>query len=651
MRINKLFTGIIVVAGVMLTSSCRKNFLDENLTTARSLAYYKTDEGIQSLVTGTYFQVFNTPFNGEWMFCNTNYGTDEFRVGGDNSNGVWNAYDAGLASIIPAVNSNTAAANLQWDNLYIGIGDANLIIQNATASTSTSDAIKKTALGEGYFLRAYNYLRLVSQFGGVPLKLKPSTSVELEFTRATPKDVCAQVISDFTQAYNLLSNVGAPAKITKDAAAHYLAKAYLFRASEINDSWNSSTKAADLAAIGPLCDAVIANHPLTPQFADLWKYTGPDGANEKLSELILSAQFTADPSASGNNTQHLYYDARYDDLPQMQRDVTGDRPFSRLATSYFLYRAYDMVNDSRFWKSFRTKHRLNKAAGSYYVNGDLGIMFVINQPGDNRFAKYKLNDVVTYSKTGKTIPNVYVAYPTGVTNDGALYADVRFPSCSKFMDGSRTALNDVRGLRDIILARSAETYLIAAEAKIRLANLGTGSYADALPYINAVRNRATYKSGEDRSAYYDGGGALGASISGQSPSINSFMAENSYYESNNIPVVTSSTDLTVTSTSALPAQDENIISTLGYTSAYDRMMCFLLDERARELCGEFKRWEDLSRTKTLVVRAKAFNPDAAPNIKDYHCLRPIPQTYLDGIQASGSALTPTQKQAQQNPGY
>lgn len=651
MRINKLFTGIIVVAGVMLTSSCRKNFLDENLTTARSLAYYKTDEGIQSLVTGTYFQVFNTPFNGEWMFCNTNYGTDEFRVGGDNSNGVWNAYDAGLASIIPAVNSNTAAANLQWDNLYIGIGDANLIIQNATASTSTSDAIKKTALGEGYFLRAYNYLRLVSQFGGVPLKLKPSTSVELEFTRATPKDVCAQVISDFTQAYNLLSNVGAPAKITKDAAAHYLAKAYLFRASEINDSWNSSTKAADLAAIGPLCDAVIANHPLTPQFADLWKYTGPDGANEKLSELILSAQFTADPSASGNNTQHLYYDARYDDLPQMQRDVTGDRPFSRLATSYFLYRAYDMVNDSRFWKSFRTKHRLNKAAGSYYVNGDLGIMFVINQPGDNRFSKYKLNDVVTYSKTGKTIPNVYVAYPTGVTNDGALYADVRFPSCSKFMDGSRTALNDVRGLRDIILARSAETYLIAAEAKIRLANLGTGSYADALPYINAVRNRATYKSGEDRSAYYDGGGALGASISGQNPSINSFMAENSYYESNNISVATSSTNLTVTSTSTLPAQDEYIISTLGYSSAYDRMMCFLLDERARELCGEFKRWEDLSRTKTLVARAKAFNPDAAPNIKDYHCLRPIPQTYLDGIQASGSALTPTQKQAQQNPGY
>jgi len=639
--------GVIIIT--ISAASCKKSVLDESFTTSRGINYYTTDEGITSLATGAYYSIFSLPFNGEWMYANTNYGTDEFHVGGDNSNAQNNAYSNGLASIITVINSNTITANAQWDNLYLGIGYANLIIQNASASTSSSAAIKKTALGEGYFFRAFSYLRLVSQYGAVPLKTKISTGLEREFTRAAPKDVYAQVISDFDSAYLLLSNGTGPAHITKDAAAHYLAKAYLSRASEINDAWNSSTKAADLAAIVPLCDAVIANHPLAPNFANLWSYTAPDGANEKLSEIILSAQFTADASTNGSNTQHLYYVSRYDDLPFMQRDLTGDRPFSRLGTNYYMYRVYDQVNDSRFWKSFKTKDLLNKPSGTYAV-GDVGIMYVINQPGDTRFSSYKILNTIPYSKTGRPIANVYVAYPNGTTTDGALFADVRFPSLNKYIDASRVGgMNDVRGLRDMTLARSAETYLIAAEAKIRLAAMGTGAYTDALPYINAVRARGQYKAGEDRAAYTDGGAA--PSSNGQASSLNSYMPENSYYESNNIAVTTSATNLAVAGIAPLPANDEYIISTLGYTATYDRMLCFVLNERARELCGEYKRWEDLSRTKTLVARAKAFNPDAAPNIKDYHLLRPIPQTFLDGIQANGSALSGTQKQTMQNPGY
>jgi hypothetical protein len=220
------------------------------------------------------------------------------------------------------------------------------------------------------------------------------------------------------------------------------------------------------------------------------------------------------------------------------------------------------------------------------------------------------------------------------------------------MDGSRNSLNDVVGHRDFVLARSAETYLMAAEAKIRLAKLGSGAYADALPYINAVRARAQYVNGENRAAYNDGGNTL-LSATLQSPGVgNSFYAGNSYYESNNIPVTTAaSTSLAITNIAALPAQDEYIISALGLSSTYDRMLCLVLNERSRELCGEYKRWEDLSRTKTLVSRAKAFNIDAATGVTDKHNLRPIPQTFLDGIQANGQALTSAQKTAMQNPGY
>ncbi len=67
----------------------------------------------------------------------------------------------------------------------------------------------------------------------------------------------------------------------------------------------------------------------------------------------------------------------------------------------------------------------------------------------------------------------------------------------------------------------------------------------------------------------------------------------------------------------------------------------ILDERARELAAESMRWFDLVRTGTLLARVKAHNPDAAPNIKEHHVLRPIPHTQID---RTAGGFT-------QNPGY
>jgi hypothetical protein len=645
-----LFMALALIGSV--TSCTKDSFLDEELTTKRSTDYYKTEAGIQALAVGAYYRILASPFSTEQQFGTTNYGTDEFHVGGDDTNAQWNNYDSRFNSTITTIRTT---AQEPWDNFYVGIGLANQLIESATAIQSTNPAIKNIALGEGHFLRAYNYLKLVRQYGGVPLKLTVSNSVELEFTRATPEEVLAQVIDDFTKAYDLLNNsVLFPHKISKDAAAHYLAKAYLTRASEINDAWNSGTKSADLQKVVTLSDEVISHHALASNYQALWNYTKPDDANEYLPELILSASFGRDAALATNNNSHLFFTSRYDDLARMKRDLTGMRPYSRLANTYYTYDVFNHVNDSRFWKSFRTKHRVNSSGVSggvtYTAGVDLGIMYVVNSKSDTRFAKTINNNdpTIPYDVTGKPIPHVYVAYAA----DGiGLLANPRWPSLSKHFDAARLAINDNRGMRDEILARSAETYLMAAEAKIRLAALGTGSFSDALTYINIVRNRATYKNGENRRYYTDGAAAYGTSEFKQPLADNSFMNENSYYESNNIPVTTAATDLTISSTAALPAEDEAIIAKLGYTSAYDRMLCLVLNERTRELCGEWHRWEDLSRTKTLVKRAKAYNPEAAPNVQEYHNLRPIPQTFLDAIYTDGRPLTASEKDAMQNPGY
>lgn len=645
-KYKTLYINLMLMAALVLVTSCSDDFLDEKLTTAYTKDYYKTEAGIQALAVGTYYQSFALEFALEVPLTATQSGTDEFHAGGDPSNHIWNSYASGLNSFVTVSNANTVAANTNWDNLYVAIGNANQLIESATAIVSNNDAIKKRALGEGYFLRAFNYLKLVSQYGGVPLKLDLSTTVEVEFKRATAEEVFTQIIADFTQAYDLLDNAGESAKITKDAVAHYLAKAYLSRASEINDSWNSATKTADLQKVVTLSDEVIAHHPLAPNYVDLWNFTAPDAANEKLSEIILAGQFNSSQLNTGSNWQHLYFLSTYDQLPEMKRNLAGGRPFSRLAPTYFTYDVFDKVNDSRFWKSFQTKSIVNnKSTGSDYVNGDLGIIYIMNAPSDTRFAKTKNTNFLIPGAV-KKIPSVYVQY---AADNVGLMADVRFPSLSKYMDGSRIDLTSQRGSRDIILARSADTYLIAAEAKVRLAKQGAATFADALPYINAVRNRGAYKAGENRAAYADGSAAWTAA--GQAGIPISYIPQNSYYESNNIAATTAATTLNITSINALPAEDMAVITKLGYGSDYDRMLCLVLNERTRELCGEFHRWQDLSRTKTLVARAKAYNIEAALNVQDFHVLRPIPQTFLDGIYANGRPLTAAEKDAMQNPGY
>src|SRR5688572_10446830 len=139
MKTLKLIVNISLFSGLVAMTSCKKDFLKEELTTAKGMEFFKTDDGIIQLAAGTYYQVFALPFAAEWPFCTQNYGVDEFMVGGDASNGVWNNYDGGFRSIVTINNANTQLANVQWDNLYTGIGDANLLIKNAIASASTSD--------------------------------------------------------------------------------------------------------------------------------------------------------------------------------------------------------------------------------------------------------------------------------------------------------------------------------------------------------------------------------------------------------------------------------------------------------------------------------------------------------------------------------
>ena len=692
-KLNRiLFAALIAsITGSSITS-CSESFLDENLTTQYSTDRFKTQEGLDELVTGAY-QKLKFKFNYIWGIQCYNMGVDEF-TDANNVIPAWNHYSQDLNS------SENAANQPIWDNYYGLVEPANILIQNIPQYYNQSSPTYNTRLGEAHFLRAYAYFELVKQFGGVPLKLVPSTSAETYFTRNSAEEIYTQVISDFGEAYRLLPDKGESiGRINKYAAAHFLAKAHLFRASELYSDWNSNYIASDLDAVIQYGSEVVDAHPLCNDYVELWDYEQPNGANEKVSEVILAAQFSNDESTWGRygNQMHLYYPAVYqgNDIGGCKRDISGGREFSYVSATEYTMQVFDRVNDSRFWKSFITCYGANetksaptwtaedmpyapagvKEGDKRFSGGELGMKYIVNDPGDNRYEKYPNAPAYTVLKDGKMCNTyTYVRYFKGqehswnINEKTGNYYDIiphkRSVALSKFRDGYRVSIASQFGTRDAIIARSADDVLMVAEAYIRK---GEANYDKAVEWMNKLRERAGYKTGEDRSKNVDGGQAYknnpycSGKGGGHSSEGAIYWEENTYYESNNIEQeTTASTKTTMKLNSVADVYnstvDTPIYNELGCTSNADKMMCFLLNERTRELCGELQRWEDLARTKTLDARWHKFNDGASRGLGEFksekHYYRPIPQAFLDGItNSNGSALSNEEKKAMQNPGY
>ena len=706
-----LVCGALSMLALLGTTSCGEDFLKEDAGHKYTDALLEDEAGALKMAAGLYGNI-RWHFGYEWAYGITLYGCDEFTNGADLTSEPWNTYDNRLnpqdcTPALGAANKNCPAVSALWDEMYYGISTANLVIAKAV-NVSNEDSRNK-AMGEAYFLRGYNYYRLFCQYGGVVLQLDPADgTVKKNFDRASEDETLAQIISDFENAYKMLptDKWRGNGTWTKYTAAHFLAKALLYRQSERCASWASKyDKNSDLNRVVSLCDEVINACPLASDYWDLYaKWTGVDCKNEGLSEILMAAEHNEDNSTQGRfgNRTYNYFDPQFSNFSGgwVQRgQYIGGMDFQRCRPTEYTYSVFDNVNDARMWKTFKTVYGLNHAqktdaaimsengitADQVPDLGDEGILFILNKKSDKRFDDEPYGTFgrggVAHSfvnpLTGKWVPNAfptfmkgkYVLYNYGVSGNTAT-SNV-FCGINKTADGSRTGeKGDAH--RDVIMARTGETYLVKAEAQVRL-----GQYADALSTVNKLRARGQWKKGEDRSYYTDGSMAFlkadggdkdNSTANSQSVKKNkdksgkiltnteayyaSMTHTNSYYLSTGIDVTTDASDLQIKNYTQLPAEDEEILKTIGASGDYDRMLNFIMNERTRELLGEWNRWDELARTGLLVKRAKAFNPEAAPNVQDRHMYRPIPQKFIDTLQhEDGTNLTDAEKKAWQNPGY
>ena len=455
---------ILGLTALLLSGQSCKDVLDEKVISGIGNDYVNTPKGFEDASKAAYSSLRNF-YGTQQGLTLTEYGTDLYATGADGGYKGFHFYDTQLNSFVDYL-------QIVWEELYKGINTCNSVIERAPAA-AVSDAVKKQRVAEMKFLRAHYYFILVQQWGGVDLRLTETLAPTKVTKRSLEADIYKVITADLEAALPDLDpkiRSNDYGRATKAAAEHLLARVYLTKAT-------SSAKAADdYAKAATYSQNVIANYgfKLLPDFASVFA----QGAGEVNDEVIFAVQYTSDPLTNGGgNNLHLFFGMQYDVQAGMVRDINYGRPFKRLRPTAFTLETVfkDRVNDSRYKKTFRDTW-LSNNPGTY------------NTAFDNSKAKvtYKAGDTTIFIP-GYEMPLAERAKKPYQVLVPSAYSEALFPTLQKFFDPLRPDRTYEAGSRDYLAFRLAETYLILAEAQLKL-----GKTKEATDAINMVRRRAAF---------------------------------------------------------------------------------------------------------------------------------------------------------------
>ena len=187
---RKQFRAIALLAVIAGATACGNDFLKEIPTdfVAPENFYRNQDDAISAL-TGAYATFVDLPsplgnadYLGRNLYMLVEYPTEVVtsRLSAANERSLIGTYHTQFNSTHPYLES-------VWQAAYFGINRANTVIARVPSidmNTTRRDQI----VGEAKFLRAMHYYILAGLFGGVPLKLEPTTSIGgTSLPRATAK--------------------------------------------------------------------------------------------------------------------------------------------------------------------------------------------------------------------------------------------------------------------------------------------------------------------------------------------------------------------------------------------------------------------------------------------------------------------------------
>ncbi|WP_031527711.1 RagB/SusD family nutrient uptake outer membrane protein [Dyadobacter crusticola] len=589
--IKSLITAALIAS---FSTGCEK-VLEEHPQSQIVPSYFNSPSGVLGGIAGVYNDI-RSQWGTEGFTIEMQAGTDEFIQGVNSGGGPAYTYN-GLNS------SNFGSA---WGIAFQDINTLNGVLQYG-ATIDLPEATRKQYLAQAKFLRAFWYFYLVQTWGDVPLHTEFITVPSQAASRQPAADVYALIIQDLTEAAADLPNqptapfLGKAA--TKPVAQLLLAKAYLTR------GWLNNT-ASDFTQAATICDDIIANK--SAYGLDLWQDYGDAfvPANDYGKETMFVSDHVLDPKygyyqvggqAGGGAAQNLspwFTNWNYPNNSGINSIKNAAGAFVNSGTS-------GMLRDSYYGRPYvRMRPNSDKiatgprAGKNYFLDQAFTNRDVDSRYANSFYTVYISNTAVTNQANATnnlrgisytTVPGVDTAvwlpdYEVpgapqfvgnrpfkGIVVPPSLWNNGIFPALKKFMDPSRGANFNDPSTRPAVLYRFSDVYMTGAEAYFK-----AGNNAKAAALINVIRQRAAFRK---------------------------------------------------TNTTA-----QNAAAAAAMTITADQVtLDFILDERSREFFGEWQRWHDLVRARSLVRRVQEWNQEAAAYVKDFNMLRPIPQTQIDRV--------------------
>ncbi len=512
---------IILGLGLTLaTLSCTKDdeFLKEDPKTIYTVdnAFEKPEQVDAAIVSA--YNLFNLYNTYQVSFFSDGTGNFLHGDGSDVLGGARGQQDLGGFCNYWALQTNNGNFMMVWRAMYKLAAKANLALEGLQIVENLDPETARYYEAQARFFRGWAYLRLAECFGGVPIVQEITYDLKFDYGRETREAVYSFAIDDLKFAAQ-----GVPTKATVDGRIgqgvvnHFLAEAYLGRGVETGnrEDFELAEKAATATIdMHPLMTerfgsrspmgkqpAGIPDNGVTRVVDENYKLNGEAG--NPYYDLFVIGNYGA---SEGNTESLLIFEQPTHDLMA----VYGDNSLKLAVICGAIYREIYWNPESEYAGQSGVK-ATSPFRGDYdasvYPMGSVGLQFNMSW-GLISSLDYSDNDVWK-GNYGQDDRNSQIVRwnPICIDRSHPLYGQPVKPEW--VMDGAWLARMscklttwDLWGWdlvnhsafsamfvnqygRDWYIARSAETYLLRAEARWRLGN-AQGAADD----INAVRSRA-----------------------------------------------------------------------------------------------------------------------------------------------------------------